>query len=79
MCRRGVILFLFAAFFYVDSFKLNNHISYKKKSFLQLNNNFQSNEYFQDLNVIHNLKKNYFEYFFMYSYFRNISIVLIQT
>jgi len=29
---------------------------YNKKTFLQLNNNFQNDEYFQDLNVIHKFK-----------------------
>lgn len=56
MYRYGVILFLSTAVFFVDCFKLNNRISYNKKSFLQLNNNFQNDEYFQDLNIIHKFK-----------------------
>ena len=56
MYRYGVILFLSTAVFCVDSFKLNNRISYNKKSFLQLNDNFQNDDYFQDLKFIHNFK-----------------------
>jgi cell division protease FtsH len=56
MYRYGVISFLSSAFFCVVSFKLNNRVAYNKKSFLQLNDNFQSDEYFQDLNVIHKFK-----------------------
>ena len=60
MYRRGIILFLSTMFFRSDSFKLNNRFLYNKKSFLQLNNNFQTEEDFQDLNFIHKCK-NFFK------------------
>jgi cell division protease FtsH len=56
MYSYGVFLFLSTAFFCVDSFKLNSRVGYNKKTFLQLNDNFQNDDYFQDLKFIHNFK-----------------------
>ena len=56
MYRYGVFLFLSTAFFCVDGFKLNRRVGYNKKTFLQLNDNFQNDDYFQDLKFIHNFK-----------------------
>jgi ATP-dependent Zn protease len=56
MYRCGVISFLSSAIFCVVSFKLNSRVGYNKKTFLQLNDNFQNDDYFQDLKFIHNFK-----------------------
>ena len=56
MYSSGTLLFLSNLFYIIHSFVLNNRLIYNKKTFLQLNNNFQNDEYFQDLNVIHKFK-----------------------
>ena len=56
MYSSGTLLFLSNLFYIIHSFVLNNRLIYNKKTFLQLNNNFQNDEYFKDLNVIHKFK-----------------------